>query len=102
MRLPKEKKEILNYKLNWNALLKCDLIEKVARPWIGKKIKEYLDVEDQSVVQHIVKLLNQKLDSSQFLIQVKKILDDVAEEFVKKLWQTLIFENMKIDEGLYN
>jgi hypothetical protein len=32
---------------------------------------------------------------------LKDILDVKTEEFLFKLWQTLVFENMKIDEGMY-
>ncbi len=50
MRLPKSKEEILAYKLDWNSLLRHDIVERVARPWIGKKIKEYMGIEELSVV----------------------------------------------------
>jgi len=28
-------------------------------------------------------------------------LDEASEEFVEKLWRVLVFEDMKIEEGLY-
>ena len=34
------------------------MVERVARPWIGKKVKELLGVEEQGVVQMIVRMLN--------------------------------------------
>lgn len=46
MRLPKKKNEVFNYEVNWNELYKFDLIEKVARPWITKKVADYLGVEE--------------------------------------------------------
>jgi hypothetical protein len=44
--------------LNWGSLIKHEVIEKIGRPWIGKKIKEYMNVEDQAVINMIVKVLN--------------------------------------------
>lgn len=38
-------------------MLKYEVLDKVARPWIGKRIKEYMGVEEPSVIQHIVKIL---------------------------------------------
>lgn len=58
MRLPKKRDEVFNFPINWNNLFKFDLIEKVGRPWIGKKVKEYLGEEEQSVIQLIIKILN--------------------------------------------
>ena len=101
-KLPRTKEDIEKYALNWNALFKVDAVEKVGRPWIGKKIKEYMGVEDDAVVKLIMKILNAKPASPQVMRdKVKDILDEKTEEFVQKLWQTLIFENMKVDEGLY-
>jgi hypothetical protein len=40
--------------------MKHEVIERVARAWIGKKIKEYMGVEEQSVVNMIIKILNQR------------------------------------------
>ena len=60
-----------------------------------------MGVEEQSVVQLIVKILNSKCTPEKLISKVKGIFDEVTEEFVLKLWQSLIFENMKIDEGLY-
>lgn len=28
-------------------------------------------------------------------------MDDVAEQFVFKLWQVVLFEQLKIEEGIY-
>ena len=35
------------------------------------------------------------------MAKVEAILDDVAEQFVIKLWQVLLFEYYKIKEGVY-
>ncbi len=34
--------------------------------------------------------------------KIKDILDEKTDEFISTLWKTLIFESMKIDEGLYS
>ncbi|CDW73846.1 UNKNOWN [Stylonychia lemnae] len=100
-KLPKTKEDIFKFQLNWNNLFMHDVIEKVGRPWIGKKVKEYMGVEEQAVVQLIIKILNQKPDHIGLQSKLKDILDQKTEEFVMKLWQTMAFECMKVDEGLY-
>lgn len=73
----------------------------MARPWVGKKIKEYMNVEDLNVVNMVIKVLNQRPTVQQLRDKLKGILDVKTEEFVVKVWQTMLFEQMKIEEGLY-
>lgn len=86
MKLPKQPADILSTPLNWGGLLKHEVIERVARPWVGKKIKEYMGVEDQGVVQMIIKVLNGRPHVEQLRDKLKTLLDEKTEEFVVKLW----------------
>ena len=74
----------------------------MGRPWVGKKIKEYMGVEDQTVVQMIIKVLNSRPSVQQLREKLKNVLDDKTEEFVVKVWQSMLFEQMKAEEGLYS
>ena len=58
--MPKTMEEIFNYTLDWNALFGFNLIEKICRPWIGKKVKEYMGNEEPMMINIVIKLLNQK------------------------------------------
>jgi hypothetical protein len=101
-KLPKDRDTILKAEISWTLLFRHDIVEKVGRPWIGKKIKDYMGVEESSVVQMILRLLSTKPTPQTLRDKLKDILDEKTDEFVMKLWQTLLFENMKIDEGLIN
>ena len=101
-RLPRDRDTIFNYALQWNLLLKHDLFERVARPWIGKKVREYMGVEEPAVVQHIMRMLNARPTPDKMRDKVRDIMDEKTTEFVEKLWLTLIFEEMKANEGFYN
>lgn len=82
-------------------MFKHEVLEKVCRAWIGKKVKEYMGVEEPSVVQMVIKLLNGRPTPQGLKDRLKEIFDEKTEEFVFRLWQTLVFENMKIEEGFY-
>jgi hypothetical protein len=56
--MPKDKEGVLNFELDWNSLLKNGVVEKVCRPWIAKKIKEYMGVEEPTMINLTLKLLN--------------------------------------------
>lgn len=40
--------------IDWDDLQKHKVIEKVAKPWITKKIKEYLGVEEMAMISLVV------------------------------------------------
>ena len=51
------------------------------------------------VLAHIVK---PESTAEGLLAKVAEILDDVADQFVFKLWQVLIFEQLKVEKGVYD
>ena len=92
--------DVFSYSINWDSILEFDLIQKICKPWIAKKIKEYMGVEEPMMINIVIKLLNQKCTNSQLLSKIQNILDDASEEFVEKLWRVIVFEDMKIKAGI--
>ena len=54
MSMPKEKEEILKHVLDFAAMLTLNILEKVVRPWVAKKIKELLGVEEQAMINLVL------------------------------------------------
>ena len=100
--MPKQMEEIYKYQLDWNSIFDYNIIEKICRPWIGKKIKEYMGNEEQLMINIVIKLLNQKCTEKQLFNKIQNILDEESQEFVDKLWKVLVFEDMKIKDGIYD
>ena len=46
MRLPREREEVFTVEIDWKDLINMGVLERVVRPWVAKKIKEYLGVEE--------------------------------------------------------
>ena len=100
--LPKGKEEILKYTLDFAAMQALNLLERVVRPWVAKKIKELLGVEEQAMINLVVgHLKSGHATSDSLMTKVGGILDEDSEQFVLKLWQVLLFEHFKIKGGLY-
>jgi hypothetical protein len=60
---------------------------------------EYLGEEEADMIRFILRELNNKIDPHTLLEQLVDVFDEVAEEFVMKLWKMLIFfqlENLNI------
>jgi RNA-binding protein 25 len=70
------------------------------RPWISKKITEFLGEEETTLVDYIVSSTQEHVKASQMLEMLQAILDDEAEMFVLKMWRMLIFEIKKVETGL--
>ncbi|GMP58020.1 hypothetical protein CsSME_00021849 [Camellia sinensis var. sinensis] len=97
--IPKTKDELFSYEINWAVYDKNELHDRM-RPWISKKITEFLGEEETSLVDYIVSSTCEHVKASEMLERLQSILDDEAEMFVLKMWRMLIFEIKKIETGL--
>ncbi|MQM07482.1 hypothetical protein Taro_040322, partial [Colocasia esculenta] len=97
--IPKTKEKLFAYEINWEVYDKHELHERM-RPWISKKITEFLGEEEATLVDYIVSSTREHVHASQMLELLQSILDDEAEMFVLKMWRMLIFEIKKVETGL--
>ncbi|XP_074577730.1 RNA-binding motif protein 25-like isoform X2 [Curcuma longa] len=97
--IPKTKEELFVYEINWDVYDKHQLHERM-RPWISKKITEFLGEEEATLVDYIVSCIKDHVQASTMLEMLQSILDDEAEMFVLKTWRMLIFEIKKVETGL--
>ncbi|XP_020522643.1 RNA-binding protein 25 isoform X1 [Amborella trichopoda] len=97
--IPKTKEELFSYDINWEVYDKHELHHRM-RPWISKKITEFLGEEEATLVDFIVSSTRDHVKASQMLELLQAILDDEAEMFVLKMWRMLIFEIKKVETGL--
>ncbi|KAH8500418.1 hypothetical protein H0E87_015611 [Populus deltoides] len=97
--IPKTKEELFSYEINWAMYDKHELHERM-RPWISKKITEFLGEEETTLVDYIMSSTPDHVKASQMLEMLQAILDDEAEIFVLKMWRMLIFEIKKVETGL--
>jgi hypothetical protein len=85
--LPKAKEEILGHALDFAGMQQLNLLEKVVRPWVAKKIKELLGVEEQAMINLVLSHLKSgSASSDSMMAKVGGILDEDSEQFVLKLW----------------
>lgn len=97
--IPRTKEELFAYEINWAIYDKHDLHERM-RPWISKKIIEFLGEEESTLVDYIVSCTKDHVQAEKMLELLQSILDVEAEMFVLKMWRMLIFEIKKVESGL--
>ena len=86
MSLPKDKTEVYSFPIKYEDLDEQTVIERIVRPWVAKKIKEYLGVEEEAMIRLVINHVTNRLSAQALFDKVAPILDDVAENFVLKLW----------------
>jgi len=97
--IPKTKEALFAYNIDWAIYDKHDLHERM-RPWISKKITEFLGEEETTLVDFVVSKTKKHVAAAHMLELLESILDEEAEMFVLKMWRMLIFEIKKVETGL--
>jgi len=98
-RIPTAKDELFAFDLIWD-MVDSTLMEKRIKPWINKKIIEYIGEEEQSLVEYICTKVVAKSTPTTILEDVQMVLDDEAEVFVVKMWRLLVYETEAKAKGL--
>ena len=98
-KIPTKKTELFKFPINWEIIEKNNILEKRLRPWIVKKIKEYLGTDEENVINLIMKKVKKKSPPQEIEDKMETVLQDEAEDFVVKMWKILAFEQLKIESG---
>ncbi len=89
--IPTDRDELFSYNVDWEQLDE-GLMEKRIKPWINKKIIEYIGEEEATLNDFICSKIRQRTKPEKLLEEVKVILDDEAELFIKKMWRLIVYE----------
>ncbi|XP_077995367.1 RNA-binding protein 25-like [Glandiceps talaboti] len=98
-KIPTAKEELFAYELNW-SMVDENLMERRVKPWINKKIVEYIGEEEPTLVDFICQKVMARSSPQDILNDVTMVLDEEAEVFVVKMWRLLIYETEAKKIGL--
>ncbi|XP_059373292.1 RNA-binding protein 25-like isoform X2 [Carassius carassius] len=76
------------------------LMDKRIRPWIKKKIIEYIGEEEATLVDFVCSKVMAHSTPEGILDDVAMVLDEEAEVFIVKMWRLLIYETEAMKIGL--
>jgi len=91
-KIPTEKDKVFAYAIDWQLIESNNIVETKLRPWISKKMVEYLGEEEKTLIDFIISKICGHITPNELLEQLVMVLDEEAEIFVLKLWRMLIFE----------
>lgn len=90
-KIPTEKSALFEYVVDWD-LVDNQLMEKRIRPWVNKKIAEYIGEPEPTLTDFICSKVLAGSAPKDILDDVQMVLDEEAEVFVVKMWRLLIYE----------
>lgn len=98
-KIPTVKQELFNYPLDW-TMVDMTLMDRRIRPWINKKIIEYIGEEEATLVDFVCSKVMAHSTPEGILDDVAMVLDEEAEVFIVKMWRLLIYETEAKKSGL--
>ncbi|KAM6912861.1 RNA-binding protein 25 [Xenentodon cancila] len=98
-KIPTGRPELFSYPLDW-AMVDSILMDRRIRPWINKKIIEYIGEEEPTLVDFVCSKVMAHSTPQGILDDVAMVLDEEAEVFIVKMWRLLIYETEAKKIGL--
>jgi len=98
-RIPTGKEQLFAYKLDW-SMVDPSLMSKRIKPWVNKKIVEYIGEEEPTLSDFICHKVMEHSTPTNVLQDIAMVLDEEAEVFVVKMWRLLIYETEAKKLGL--
>ncbi|KAM6969191.1 RNA-binding protein 25 isoform 2-T2 [Tautogolabrus adspersus] len=98
-KIPTARPELFSYPLDW-TMVDSTLMDRRIRPWINKKIIEYIGEEEATLVDFVCSKVMAHSTPQGILDDVAMVLDEEAEVFIVKMWRLLIYETEAKKIGL--
>ncbi|KAK3091914.1 hypothetical protein FSP39_023680 [Pinctada imbricata] len=97
--IPTAKDELFAYPCDW-SIVDQSLMDKRIKPWVNKKIIEYIGEEEPTLTDFICQKVMARSGPQNILNDVAMVLDEEAEVFVVKMWRLLVYETEAKKLGL--
>ncbi|SBT79804.1 conserved Plasmodium protein, unknown function [Plasmodium malariae] len=103
-KVPSTEEEIFNFPIQWNVLNLKDNISTKLKPWIYKKITEYIGTDEKEIIEEIsnyfVEQILKETAPKDMVVEAEKFLDSDGKKFILNMYRLIIFEQLKIADNL--
>ena len=97
-KIPSDVSALFATPIRYDLLEQSNAMELIFKPWVTKKIFEYLEVEEETMIHFICTHLAERKPTQELIAQLQPVLDDDAEIFVITLTRLLLLESLKLEE----
>lgn len=88
--IPTDKDGLWDWEVKWEYMDE-GIIRDRLRPFVEKKIVEYLGVQEEMLVETVEEHIRKRGTAAGLVEELEGALDEEAEDLVKKLWRMVIF-----------
>ncbi|KAJ5542434.1 hypothetical protein N7535_004854 [Penicillium sp. DV-2018c] len=97
--IPVEKEGLWGWQVKWEFVDDAVISDQL-KPFVEKKIVEYLGVQEQMLVDVVEEHVRKRGSPQELVEQLEEALDEEAEVLVRKLWRMIIFFSESEKRGL--
>ncbi|EJT72159.1 hypothetical protein GGTG_09026 [Gaeumannomyces tritici R3-111a-1] len=97
--IPTDKDGLWAWEVQWDHMEESIIQEKL-RPFVEKKVVEYLGVQEEILVEVVMDHLRKHGKPAELVEELEGALDEDGEDLVKKLWRMVIFFTESEKRGL--
>ena len=97
--IPTDQKALFAAPVDWASIEKHDVVRTKLRPWVAKKIVEYLGEEEPTLIDYVASCLMRRAKPEEIRRELALVLDDDALVVVVKLWRVLLFHAAKAGQA---
>jgi len=91
-KIPTGKEGLFAVEIDWTLIDKHKIVDRKMKPWVSKKIMEYLGEEEKTLIDFIMNKITAHTPPNEMLTALVPILDEEADIFVVKMWRMLVYE----------
>uniref|UniRef100_A0A7S3ZNA8 PWI domain-containing protein n=1 Tax=Pelagomonas calceolata TaxID=35677 RepID=A0A7S3ZNA8_9STRA len=93
--IPTDADQLFKATVDWAAVERAGVVQAKLRPWVAKKIAEYLGEEEPTLINYICSCLGRRAKPEEIRDELALVLDEDAQTMVVKLWRVLLFHAAK-------
>ncbi|EUT90110.1 hypothetical protein PFAG_01310 [Plasmodium falciparum Santa Lucia] len=105
-KVPSSEEHIFNFPIEWNIPNFKNNISTKLKPWIYKKITEYIGADEKDIIEEIsnyfVKQILNETSPKNMLVEAEKFLDSDGKIFILNMYKLIIFEQLKVQNEIQN